>query len=303
MCDEFPEIFYWVAHLLKTFLLLSSVLVLALAGAFSFAPLQTFNVLVPKDPGVERVAQDVAYGADQRQRFDVYRPQQAGSHPLLVFVYGGGWQFGSKEHYEFAARAYAAQGFVVAVPDYRIVPNVVYPAFVEDIASAIAAAQREGKRFNADVSRTYLVGHSAGAYNVTQAVMKPGFLEAAGVKPETIKAVATLAGPFDFVPLDVKYTIDAFSHLSGAALDETQPFNHARAGLPAFLILHGEADETVFLRSPHKLETSLREAGATVEMKVYAGISHSRIMLTLSRFFRDSAPVLEDSVAFFRKHP
>jgi acetyl esterase/lipase len=292
----------WVAHLLKTFLLLSGVLVMGLAGAFSLAPLQTFNALVPKDSG-QQAARDLAYGADQRQRFDVYRPEKAGSHPLLIFVYGGGWQFGNKEHYEFAARAYAAQGFVVAVPDYRIVPDVVYPAFVEDIASAIAASQREGARFDADVSRTYLVGHSAGAYNITQAVMKPGFLEAAGVKPETIKAVATLAGPFDFVPLDVKYTIDAFSHLSGAALDETQPFNHARAGLPAFIILHGSADETVFLRSPHKLEKSLREAGAKVEMKVYPDVSHSRIMLALSRFFRSSAPVLEDSVAFFRKHP
>jgi acetyl esterase/lipase len=301
MCNETPE-FVWVAHLLKIILSLAGVLGLGLAGAFTLAPLQTFNALVPKDPGLQ-AARDLAYGADQRQRFDVYRPEKAGSHPLLVFVYGGGWQFGNKEHYEFAARAYAAQGFVVAVPDYRIVPDVVYPAFVEDIASAIAAAQLEGLKFDADVSRTYLVGHSAGAYNITQAVMKPGFLEAAGVKPETIKAVATLAGPFDFVPLDVKYTIDAFSHLSGAALDETQPFNHARAELPAFLILHGSADETVFLRSPHKLEKSLREAGAKVEMKVYPDVSHSRIMLALSRFFRSSAPVLEDSVAFFRKHP
>jgi acetyl esterase/lipase len=279
---------------MRLFLLLFGFFAIVLALAFLVAPLATFNALVPKDAGVGLVARDVAYGADQRQRYDVYRPVASGTYPLLVFVYGGGWQSGDKAHYEFAARAFAARGYVVAVTDYRLVPQIAYPAFVEDVALAIAHAQHTGAQFGANVSRTYLVGHSAGAYNIAQAVLQRDFLVAAGVDEKAIKAVATLAGPFDFLPLDVKYSREAFGHLP-----ETQPVNHARADAPPFLILHGDADDTVFLRSPRALEKALKAAGADVTVKIYPGISHVRIIIALSKLLRAKVSVLDDVTAFF----
>jgi acetyl esterase/lipase len=287
--------------MIKFLMLIGTVLMVG-GLLFHFAALETFNALVPKDAGVARVARDVQYGSDPRQRYDIYRPEVQGPLPLLVFVYGGSWASGDKGPYEFAARAFAAKGYVVVVPDYRLVPQNVYPDFVDDVALAIAAAQRDGARFGADTSRTYLVGHSAGAYNLTQAVLKREVLVRAGVDKVAIKAVATLAGPFDFLPLDVKSTRAAFGHLSGDALRDTQPIHHARADAPPFLILHGETDTTVRLRSPHALEKALREAGGDVTLKTYPGVSHVRILLALAKPLRDDPPVLEDVVAFFARY-
>ncbi|WP_347091587.1 alpha/beta hydrolase [Sphingomonas parapaucimobilis] len=55
----------------------------------------------------------------------------------MVFFYGGSWNSGTRAGYEFVGRALAAQGFVTVIPDYRLVPVLRYPAFVEDGAAAV----------------------------------------------------------------------------------------------------------------------------------------------------------------------
>ena len=114
-------------------------MVASLAAACS--PLGVLNAVAPRGPGVRRVARDLEYGTDPRQKFDIYAPGAASvvsSLPVHVFFYGGGWDSGSKDLYGWAAQALAAQGFVVAVADYRLVPQVLFPFFIEDAAAATA---------------------------------------------------------------------------------------------------------------------------------------------------------------------
>lgn len=177
---------------------------LALWGAVAAtSPLTVFNALVPADRGVSRVAAGEAYGSDPRQKLDVYRPvDHGGKLPVLVFCYGGAWNSGDRELYDFAGRAFAAAGFLTIVFDYRLVPEARFPAFVEDTAAAIAWASRNAQRFGGDGGRVFLVGHSAGAYNVALAALDRRYLDAQGLDPGVIAGVAGLAGPFDFLPLD-----------------------------------------------------------------------------------------------------
>ena len=57
--------------------------------------------------------------------------------PVVVFFYGGGWNSGSKDGYLFAARPFVEAGYIVAIPDYRVYPEVRFPSFVEDAAAAL----------------------------------------------------------------------------------------------------------------------------------------------------------------------
>ena len=63
------------------------------------SPLTTFDALVPKDRGGIRVATNVAYGPDPRQRLDVYAPRLASPRPrpVIVFFYGGSWNSGTRD--------------------------------------------------------------------------------------------------------------------------------------------------------------------------------------------------------------
>ena len=92
------------------------------------------SALTP-DGGSRRTAGE-AYGDDPRQRLDVYRPSGSGHHPVVVFFYGGSWNEGRREDYRFVGEALASRGCLVVIPDYRVYPQVRYPAFLEDCAAA-----------------------------------------------------------------------------------------------------------------------------------------------------------------------
>src|SRR3546814_8631076 len=107
-------------------------------------------------------------------------------------------------------RAFAAQGFVVAVPDYRLVPKVRFPAFVEDSAAAVKWVRAHIARFGGDPDRIVLAGHSAGAYNAAMLAVDPQWL---GPDRAAVKGWATLAGPYEFLPLDTRRTEEDPSEL------------------------------------------------------------------------------------------
>ncbi len=268
--------------------------------AYHFAALALFNAFVPKDAGSALFQSGVAYGPDPRQRFDIYKPDGQGPFPILVFAYGGSWDSGRRQDYGFVGRAFASQGYVTIIPDYRVVPEAHYPDFVNDMADALAVAQAQAPKFSGDAARLYFVGHSAGGYNVAQAALLPGLLESRGIVRAQLKAVVTIASPLDVVVLDFPITRAAF----GRAPDllATQPVNQARADAPPFLLLHGSADTTVKPYNAEHMEKALRGVGARVERKLYAGVSHAGSLLALAKPFRGRTPVFADILAFFQKY-
>ena len=147
--------------------------------------------------------------------------------------------------------SFAAAGYLTIVFDYRLVPQDRFPAFVEDTAAAIAWASAHAGEYGGDGSRVFLVGHSAGAYNVAMAALDRRYLEAQGSTPDVMAGVAVLAGPFDFLPLDDPSTIAAFSQWPD--LPETQPVNAVTPDAPPFLLITGDADTTVYPRNSKRL--------------------------------------------------
>ncbi len=266
---------------------------------YQYRALEIFNALMPKDGGSRLIASDISFGADQRQKLDVYVPVVgAVPWPVIVFIYGGSWNSGDKEPYAFAGRALAAQGFVVVVPNYRLHPKNPFPAFVEDTAAAIDWATRQAGNFGGDQHNVFAVGHSAGAYNLAMAVLDKHYLEAFGTDVTSLKGIATLSGPFDFLPLDTKVSIDTFGAVPDLAT--TQPVNYVRADTPPFLILHGSDDTTVRQRNAISLYNKLKSAGADVTLKIYLGIGHVGMITAFAPPFRYRVSTLADVVAFFK---
>ena len=270
-----------------------SLLPLLLAGC---SPLTAFNGVVPKDAGGVLLAKDQAYGAHPRQRLDIYAPRKlaAGAQvPVIVWFYGGSWNSGSRQGYAFAGRALASRGFVVAVPDYRLVPEVRYPAFLEDGAAAVKWIRANVARHGGDPDRLVLAGHSAGAYNAAMLALDPRWL---GADRAAVKGLIGLAGPYDFLPLDVASTQNAFGHV--ADFPSTQPVSHAGAGDPPALLVAGADDTLVRPRQTAALAQRLKAAGVSAETRLYPGVGHIGVMTALARPLRGKAPVLQDAADF-----
>ncbi len=175
--------------------LLASLSALALAaGCSRLDTLNGLNAVTPGDGGVVRRVDGAAYGSDPRQKLDVYAPDGAATpRPVIVFFYGGGWNSGYRGGYAFVARALAARGFVVVVPDYRLVPQVRFPAFVEDAAAAVRWTVAHVGDYGGDPARIAVAGHSAGAHIALLLTLDRGYLARAGAAG-AIKAAVGLAG-------------------------------------------------------------------------------------------------------------
>ncbi len=262
--------------------------------------LGAFDALAPRDGGVRRLVNNAAYGPHPRQRLDLYAPREpAPPRPVIVFIHGGSWRNGDRRDYNFLGAALAAQGLLAVLPNYRLVPEVRFPGFIEDCAAAVRWVRDHAHEHGGDSERLILVGHSAGAYNALMLALDPRFLREAGVEPGRVRGAIGLAGPYDFLPFDVTSTREAFGQAPEAA--QTQPVHFARAGAPPLLLLWGADDTTVGPRNIASLERAMRAAGGQVETKIYPGIDHVEILLALSRPFRAKAPVLADLTAFARR--
>lgn len=263
--------------------------------------LGAFNAVMPKDGGAARIARDIAYGPGQRRLLDVYAPSPARTDaPVVVFFYGGSWSSGDKDDYGFAARALASRGFVTVVFDYRLVPGIRYPVFVQDSAKAVAWAYRHAANYGGDARRLFVVGHSAGAYNAAMVALAPEFLGAEGLSPRIVKAAVGLSGPYDFLPLDVDETREAFKGV--VDLKSTQPINRVTGGAPPMLLISGDADTTVYPRNTKALAGALKRRGVPVETRYYPGQGHAGTLLALARPLRGRTPVLDDLVDFLSRY-
>lgn len=244
-------------------------------------------------------AEGVPFG-NHGQMLDIWAPNDMTKAPLpvVIFWYGGGWAKGDRTSYAFAGRALAKSGFLVVIPDYRKVPQVHFPAFLDDGAEAVAWVQQNIGQYRGDPEQVAFMGHSAGAYQAVMLALDAKRLTAAGADPSKIKAAVGLSGPYDFYPFDSPRSIAAFSEWPRPA--ETQPITFARADAPPLLLVTSEGDETVRPRNANNLGAKLRELGAPVEVKNYGPLDHEEIVMALSVPFRAKGPVLADSVAFLK---
>jgi acetyl esterase/lipase len=281
-------------------LLLAAALMLGgLAAACT--PLGALNALGPRDRGARRLARGVPYGEDPRQKLDLYGPAWRPGQPLrpvIVFFYGGGWDSGSRDLYGWAAQALAARGFLVALPDYRVVPEVHFPGFIEDAAAAAARVAEIAQTYGGDPARLGVAGHSAGAHLAMMITLDRRYMEAVG-QPKLIKAAAGLAGPYDFLPLGVPSAIAAFGRAPDLTL--TQPVTFVRADAPPLWLGHGAADDVVHTEDTTILDERMRAVGGRSEAVLYPGLNHADLIATFSPLFRRKAPVLDDVSAFFRR--
>ncbi len=218
---------------------------------------------------------------------------------MLIFWYGGGWVNGSRGGYAFAARAFARQGFVVVMPDYRKVPEVRFPAFLEDGAEAVRWTHDQIGRYGGDPGRIVVAGHSAGAWTAAMLALDRQWLHRQGLADGTIKAVAGLCGPYDFFPFTDRRSRDAMAGVPDPRL--TQPVHFVRGDAPPMLLVTAGDDQVVRARNAANLAALMSGAGGSVERRDYPGLGHEDVAMALSVPFRGKAPVLADTAAFLHR--
>ncbi|WP_244999503.1 alpha/beta hydrolase [Brevundimonas nasdae] len=232
---------------------------------------------------MRRVAHDLPYGEDPRQRLDLYAPRGARGLPVLVFL----GKPGVHDQYEPTALALAARGFVVALPDYPVTRPPLFPAQIADAALAMAQAARLAADHGGDPTRLGVIGHGAGAGLAMMITLDRRYMAAVD-QPNLIRAAAGLAGVY------------------GAAQTTdptwTQPIAYVRPNAPPIWLGYGADDNTVAAADTVTLHQRLRDSGGRSEIKLYPGLDHAGIIEAFLLSDRPEASAWDEVAGFFRRH-
>ena len=259
----------------------------SLAAACS--PQDLANRLTPR--GETTVTEGLPYGPGPRNRYDLYGPPSATpGAPLIVFFYGGGWRTGDRPDFAFVAAPLAGLGALVAVPDYRLVPEGRWPAFMEDGAAAIRFLRDGAGRGRPII----LMGHSAGAFLAVGLAADPRWLGREA--RDGLAGCIGLAGPYDYGPEEDTAGVfrDAPSSRARAAPADEADLR----GAPPFLLLHGTGDTTVRPSQSSRFAALLRTRDVPVTERAYPDVGHIGIIAAVATPVRRlgfaGGPVLDD---------
>ena len=251
----------------------------------------SMNYLTPKDTFEKE--EHLAYGLKARQRLDLYRSKNAKKQrPLIVFVHGGSWQHGNKRDYLFIGETFAREGYDVAVINYHLAPEHIFPAFVDDLAQAIHYLVQNQDKLNISTDNMILMGHSAGAFNVMSVVYSA---ESQNFKyKDQIKAIVGLAGPYHFDYVGDPLSEHAFDQK--ISYQQVMPYYFIEPNQIKHYLLVAEQDQVVERKNTLDLDIALRQKGNHSHIAVIPKTGHITIVATLaslmSHYFKTKRTIL-----------
>lgn len=228
------------------------------------------------------VQENVAYGLRARHRLDLFHTQTPREHrPLIVFVHGGAWMHGDKKDYRFIGEAFAKEGFDVAVINYHLAPEHIFPASIDDLSLALNYLNVHQLKYQISTEKVVLMGHSAGAFNVMSALYHP--------KPYEIQcrsqitAIIGLAGPYHFDYKGDPICADAFDQ--NRSYQEVMPYYFVESNRVKHYLLVAENDDVVGLSNAVDLDRRLKEKGNYSQLWTVPRIGHISMIGSVSSLF------------------
>ena len=245
----------------------------------SCSPLHLVNTISTQNDYI--TVSDERYGKEQRQQLDIYMPERIyGGSPVVVFFYGGSWKRGEKGNYAFVGHSISSKGFITVIPDYRLYPEVTFPAFVEDGAKVIGWVREHLEQARNGV---VVMGHSAGAHTAALLALDKNYLEATEQPMSMISGMIGLAGPYGFNPMKYKSTQPIFAKVE--TIEKTMPVTFACSEKLPLLLIHGIDDRVVFPENSRELKRRVYDCDGNVKYVELDEIGHYSILLGLSNSF------------------
>ncbi|MBE0657292.1 MAG: alpha/beta hydrolase [Bryobacteraceae bacterium] len=224
-------------------------------------------------------------------KLDVYRRRGVDTPlPTVISIHGGGWVNGTKGATSLFVLPYLEAGYNVVNITYRLARVSLAPAAVEDCRCALKWVASHAKEYGFDTSKLILTGGSAGGHLslITGMLPESAGLDrycVAGEAPQ-VAAIVNWYGITDVADLLEGPNMKSYavtwlgSQPDRAAIAKrVSPMTYVRAGLPAILTIHGDADPTVPYSHGVQLTSALKAAGVKTELVTVPGGRHGGFTL------------------------
>jgi len=246
---------------------------------------------------VERHLLFAAAGTNQL-KMDLYLPAKHTGHaPVVVLIYGGAWMMRNIGYEAPRAIWLAHNGYAVAVIDYRLSSEALFPAQIYDCKAAVRWLRAHATQYGLDADHIGAWGDSSGGHLAC-------LLGTAGNVPtlegdlgntnesSRVRAVVDFFGPTDLLQMQAEALpgswIDHNSPRAPEALliggpvqdnkekaETANPIKYVSSDAPPFFIAHGDSDLLVPWQQSELLFEALRKAQAPVTFYRIAGAGHA----------------------------
>lgn len=211
----------------------------------------------------------------QGQLLDLYLPQIRDKKTAIMFIHGGGFKEGSKERMAFYAALYAKGGFVTTSVNYRLTPNHVFPAAINDVRDALQWMKSNADRYGYDANKIVLVGYSAGA----TLALNVGLADDTDVAAIVSSAPATNLGVLmlpvqDETPHHKMLRNDLTTYMGGQPPKLASPLFQVSENDPPVFLFHGGKDSFVSVAQSVSLALKLEQHNVPVLLRVFPDADH-----------------------------
>ena len=106
--------------------------------------------------------------------------------PVIVWIHGGGWVFGSKDQVANYCKILAGRKYIVAAVNYSLAPGENYPVQLRQVNEALKYLKANAEKFHIDITKIILAGDSGGAQitaEVANIICEPSFAGEIGIVP------------------------------------------------------------------------------------------------------------------------
>ncbi len=211
---------------------------------------------------------------------DIYTDPAFEDMPVILYVHGGGLKNGDKTNsaaYLAKSDHFIRNGYVYISVNYRLSPDVLSPAHIEDIADAFMHIYNNISEYGGDHNQIFIMGHSAGAYLVSLLATNENYIENAGGNLLMIKGVISLD---TWTYMSVESWQEEVLSDNPIERFEAVPANHVSGnkGIPPFLIFYRDGRKDAAVQEDQisfvKLLNDNQIAASVILCK---GDSHNRV--------------------------
>jgi len=243
-----------------------------------------FSPLLGAQSDSPTIHRDLEYGraVEKTLLLDVSEPEGEGPFPVAIYVHGGGWTGGDKANPDDAPilKLLTRAGFTWFSINYRLAPEHPWPACLNDVQTAIRWVKANAKTYKGDPSRIVLAGYSAGGQLATFSATVVD--ESVGVQ-----AVVGFAPATDFVE-ELPRRGNILGRAQRGLLNRPQdltpetlgmlkalsPINYIRPGLPPYLLVQGDADQSVPYEQSLAFQSKLQANDVRCDLITLPGAPH-----------------------------
>ncbi len=226
-----------------------------------------------------RVKLNVEYGAEDRQKIDLYLPDSSSTSqlPVLLFIHGGYWVLGHKDTLGFMAPAITCLPAIFISVGYRLAPGTKYPGAVEDCRDAVRWAYENIASYGGDPERIFVGGHSAGGHLAALITLQGDRFKSLALPDNVIKGCFAVSGIFDVTDTPEERR-EAFLNTPEEAT-EASPLSHVAGNHVPFLLEIGEHDFPNLKAQHPVMLQALQQQPGRVDALEQPGLNHFQISM------------------------